>query len=401
MANEATNGRKNLPNPYSTENRAAYKMGSIESFLHDTLGFRTGVDKYNEEMDNAASAWDAQQANNAYEEEYNSAQAQTARMQAAGLNPDLDPSKIAPGEATEFTEPEAAPESPMGQDLETLEKAGEGAAGLAMFVLDMFNGGIAIKTALQGLKNMKVEGENTEIKGSKELFEAVQKAHEIYGNLDKNGNGLTYASGRYVGKAMGYSNRRLDEFARMYDDIYSSVPVIMKNRENLNTLAKTNWTAENLDLILGTEKLGLEAAASKALVEATRNKQIAEVLENYPEFTKEQLLAGNIEAIARAAAAGDEAKITHYTARAEKAVQEVRTINAESDKKLAEEDNKIIENFYNERKTTWLDAAIPAYGAIRKMSVRRMYERATRRRMGKNADVQDNKVKTPKIKGKL
>lgn len=403
MANITTTpqSRGEITNPYDAEHRAEYKMGSVEAFLHDKLGFRTGIDTYNENMDNASAAWLAQQENNAYEEGYNSPEAQAERMRAAGLNPDIAPNTVTPGEAAEFTEPESAPQAPEGQDMEAIIKAGSAGANLAMFLLDMTNGGIAAATAVQGLKNLKLEGENTEIAGSEELTEAVRRAHEEYGNLDRNGEGLTYANGLYIGKAKGYSGKRLGEFSRMYDDLYGSVPVVLKNRENINTLAKANWTSENMNTILDTEKLGLEATAKRLLVETERNKQIAEVLEKHPEFTKEQMLAGNIEAMATAAAAGEEAKIAEYRAKAEKAVQEVREINAKADKTASEQDNEIINNFYEERKTTWWDAAFPAYGAIRKMAARRNYERATRRRYGKNADVQDNKISTPRIKGKL
>lgn len=405
MAEEITNitNRGQITNPYDKEHRAEYKMGSVEAFLHDKLGFRTGYDTYHENMDNASAAWLAQQENNVYEEQYNSAEAQAQRMREAGLNPDIAPGSIAPGEATEFTEPESMPQAPEGQDMEAVIKAGTAGANLAMFIVDMVSGGISIATAMRGLKNLKLEGENTEIAGSQEMFEAVQKAHEIYGNLKqgKEEQGLTFASGRYVGKAMGYTGRRLADFARMYDDTYNSIPVITKNKGNLNTLSRTQWESDNMQKILNAEEMGIEATAARLLVETTRNKQIAEVLEKYPEFTKEGLLAGNARAIAEAAAAGDEAKIKHYEAKAEKAIQEVNEINARADKEASEQDNEIILKFYDEMKTTPLDAAIPIYGAIRKYTVRRRYERATRRRYGRNTDVQDNKIRVPRIKGKL
>lgn len=397
---ETPTTRGQITNPYTQENRAQYKMGSIETFLHDKLGFRTGIDKYNEQMDNAANEWETQNQSLAYEEMYNSPEAQAQRMRQAGLNPDINASSIDPGTAGEMTEPETVPESPEGQDLEAMEKAGDAAASLGMFLIDMAAGGIGIGTALQGLKNLKLEGENTEIAGSEELFKAVQKAHETYGNLDKSGDGLTYANGLYIGKAMGYSGRRLGEFSRMYDDIYNSVPTILKNKDNINALTRSNWTAENIETILGAEKLSYEAAAQKALVESKRNKQIADVLTEYPEFTKEMMLSGKIEAMANAAAAGDNAKITHYTERAEKAVQEVRRINAEADKELAEQDNEIITKFYEEQKPTWKDALFPGYGLIRRKILRRQYERASRRKYGRNNDVKDNLEKF-RIKGKL
>lgn len=398
---ETITNRGQITNPYAQGTRAEYKMGSIEKFMHDTLGFRTGYDQYNEQMDNASREWETQNQSLQYEENYNSPEAQAARMRAAGLNPDIAPGEIAPGEAGEMTERENVPDSPMGQDMEALEKAGEGAAGLAMFLLDMGAGVTSIASTMRGIKNMAIEGENAELLGSAELMEAVEKAHQIYGNLNKEGEGLTYASGRYVGKAQGYTGRRLDQFTRLYDDIYSSVPVVMKNKENINALTRTNWTSENIDMILGAEKLGIQAAANKALVEATRNRQIADVLEKYPEFTKEELLAGNAEAIANAKAAGNEAKISGYREKAEKAIQEVNEVNAKADKELAEQDNEIIKGYYDEiGKMKWYDVAFPAYGFVRRRLARRQYERASRRKYGRNNDVKDSAEKI-RIRGKL
>lgn len=390
MADKSTeiNSRSQIQNPYSRENRATYRVGSLERFLHG-MGFRTGYDKYMEEMDNQAQAWETQNQSLAYEENYNSAQEQTARMKEAGINPDLDPSTISSGQAAEMAETENRVESPMGQDLEILEKAGEGAAGLAMFLLDMSTGAIAIKSGLQGIKNLKLEGENTEIAGSEQLREAVAKAHEMFDPKDKDSD---FYSGRYIGKAMGYSGRRLDQFARLYDDTYNSIPVLLKNRNNLNELQKARWTDDNMGLILEAEELGLKAASKKALVEAERNKQIAEVLKEYPEYTKEMMLSGNIQAMAEASMANTEADAEKAEGRARKARAKVNEINAKADEQLAEEDNAIIQEFYEKRKTTVWDALFPAYGAIRKFSARRAYERASRRKYGRNNDVQDNKL---------
>lgn len=393
---ETPQNRGQISNPADEEHRAKYRMGTIETFLHDKLGFRTGIDKYNEEMENASAVWKAQQENNAYEEAYNSAEAQAERMRAAGLNPDIAPGSVEPGQATEFTEPESMPESPAGIDLEAAIKAGEGAAKLGLFIVDMASGAIGISTAIQGLQNLKKEGENLEIAGSEEIQQMVEEAHKTYGNLKqgKDEMGLTFANGLYIGKARGLSGKRLGQFARAYDDTYNSIPVITANKANINELAKTQWQSDNMKLILDAEKMTYEATAKRLLVETERNKQIAKVLKDNPEFMKEQLLAGNAQAVAEAAAAGDEAKIAGYREKAEKAIEELNRINAEADQKANEQDNEIITEFYDKLKPTKWDALFPAYGMVRRFSLRREYERATRRRYGRNTDVQDNQIKT-------
>ena len=75
------------------------------------FGFRTGQDKYREEMSNNYNAYVAQLLGTMREEKYNSEAAKAARMRAAGENPDLLGTSGA-SDASEFTDPETMPVVP-------------------------------------------------------------------------------------------------------------------------------------------------------------------------------------------------------------------------------------------------------------------------------------------------
>lgn len=93
-------------NPYANNNR----QDSVWDRIGNLFGFRTGADKWQDELDVRAQEYDAQLASVVREEEYNSEAAKVARMKAAGLNPDLAGLGDA-SSASEFSEPETSPES--------------------------------------------------------------------------------------------------------------------------------------------------------------------------------------------------------------------------------------------------------------------------------------------------
>lgn len=93
-------------NPYANNNRE----DSVWDRIGNLMGFRTGADKWQDELDVRSQEYDAQLASIVREEEYNSESAKVARMKAAGLNPDLHGLQNA-SSASEMSEPETSPES--------------------------------------------------------------------------------------------------------------------------------------------------------------------------------------------------------------------------------------------------------------------------------------------------
>lgn len=73
-------------NPYASFD---YRHTGWQKFL-EGIGFRTNFDQYRESMANNAKEYDAQLAEKAHNEEYDSPAAQAARYRAAGINPDIN-----------------------------------------------------------------------------------------------------------------------------------------------------------------------------------------------------------------------------------------------------------------------------------------------------------------------
>lgn len=330
--------RQQLTNPYDTEHRAQYKMGSMESFLHDTLGFRTGVDQYNEQMDNAASEWAAQNQSLEYEEQYNSAAAEAARMREAGLNPDLKPDTIKPGEAGEMTEPETVPSSPGGEDMAILQAAGESAAKLGLALIDIYSGGIAAMATKQGTEiALKQYQRDTDIAEEKAIREMVNEAISIYGTRENE-----YYNGGYIASRKGLTGRRYEKFSRLYDDALISVPGIarkLQEKNKLNDTKRENISSEralNLeDKLWDIKDTMAKAEITIAEIKQEEARRKAEFLKNNPKFTREELEAGILKSNASEA---------EWNA----AAAQWRKIGAEAEAKIAKANSDAIELYEKE-----------------------------------------------------
>lgn len=354
---QATNGRKNLPNPYAAENRAAYKMGKVETFLHNTLGFRTGIDKYNEEMDNAAAAWQAQQANNAYEEEYNDAASQAARMQEAGINPDLAHNQIEPGQATEFTEPEAAPESPAGIDIEAFQRATEISAKIASIALDAITGSAGIfstiTNAATSLGNYAIEKDTKEANLGKTLREMVM---ESYGEVEPIISGMSNLSGGaewaaktfggagdFLAKARGLSGKNRKKFAFMYDSTINSATAKIKSAQKIGEINMANANpavaAPYLYKQIEMQKVAHDAAVYDILLEKARLE--SQVLQENTELFKGMTVAEMRNTIHKAVISGNEAEISKYN----KVIARLDKIDREAEQKQRDKDREFIHNW--------------------------------------------------------
>lgn len=287
--------RQQLTNPYDAEHRAQYKMGSMEAFLHDRLGFRTGVDQYNEQMDNAASEWAAQNQSLEYEEQYNSAAAEAARMREAGLNPDLKPDTVKPGEAGEMTEPETVPSSPGGEDMAILQAAGESAAKLGLALIDIYSGGIAARATRIGTAlNVAKTKSDIDIQEAEEIRKMVDNAISIYGTNEEE-----YSNGGYIARRMGLTGKRYEKFSRAYDDALASIPAMAKRLRANNDLtnAKTETKAaeralERQDMLEDIKDTTAKAEVEIAQIKQEEARRKAEFLKNNPTFTREELEAG-------------------------------------------------------------------------------------------------------------
>ena len=132
-------------NPYRNQE---YKESGWQKFL-SSLGFRTQADAWKENMSVQAAEYDAALAQKQFDTEYNSPSEQAARMRAAGLNPDLDPSSIDSGSAAPMGEDPSTPMQSTG-DEETLGRVANG-------IMSAFTSALGIVTTFQGIHRNHLE----------------------------------------------------------------------------------------------------------------------------------------------------------------------------------------------------------------------------------------------------
>lgn len=132
-------------NPYRNQ---PYKESGWQKFL-SSLGFRTQADAWKENMSVQAAEYDAALAQKEFDTNYNDPQSQVARMKAAGLNPDIDPSSIDSGSA-----------APMGEDPSTpMQSTGDEGTimGVANTLLSSFTSALGIFDTFQGMHKRHLE----------------------------------------------------------------------------------------------------------------------------------------------------------------------------------------------------------------------------------------------------
>lgn len=92
-------------NPYRG---LTYTKSPWQNFL-SKIGFRTQADAWQENMQVQANEYDAALLEKIQEEQYNDPSSQVARMKQAGLNPDIDPSSIDSGSASQLGDDPSTP----------------------------------------------------------------------------------------------------------------------------------------------------------------------------------------------------------------------------------------------------------------------------------------------------
>lgn len=137
-------------NPYRSAG-LNYKESPWQKFL-SALGFRTSADVYRENMAVQADEFDAQIAQQAYAEQYNSPVEEMARMKAAGLNPDISGGQgISAGEAQT---PNQDPSLPISSEADITSDA------VNMFangVLSCFSSALGLVSSVQGIQRTHLE----------------------------------------------------------------------------------------------------------------------------------------------------------------------------------------------------------------------------------------------------
>ena len=345
---ETPQTRGQIQNPYTAGTRAEYKQGKIEQFLHDSLGFRTGIDQYNENMDNLAAQWDTQNQSLAYEENYNSAAEQTARMREAGLNPDIN-GDVNAGIASEMAEPETSPETPEGIDVQMLQKRFEFKAQIAALALDMATGAAGVFSTIT---NAAIQKGNAEIDQGQKLRTL---ANEAYGELEPHlkanalpGENDFWAktlgnAGGFLAKMNGLSGKNAKKFKAMYNGMVNSATAKFKTLEKQGKLieAEANPAIQLPGVYADVQAAMLKASAIDYDIELEKSQRELEVLKNNPELFKGMTTAMMRQKISEAVLTNNQAEIAKY----DKAIKELDKIDREYEQKQLTADREYIRQF--------------------------------------------------------
>ena len=150
-------------NPYRNVD---YKVSPWQKFL-SWLGFRTQADAWKENMAVQANEYDSAIIQKAYNEDFNDPQSQVARLRAAGLNPDLDPSSVSSGEASPMPEDPSTPMQSTGQEGQLLSFA-EG-------IMNIASTAIGLVGSVQGISRNALQNSLLATEGETAISDLAQR----------------------------------------------------------------------------------------------------------------------------------------------------------------------------------------------------------------------------------
>lgn len=177
------------------------------------FGFRSGYDRAQEQYNLASAEYQAQLAQLASEEQYNSPSAQAMRMREAGFNPDLNGlGDVSP--ASEFDNQQASPD--VSADVEL--------GSVVSTVLSAFTGTMSILKDMRSLKQMNQAIDANDIQLGNSLLDFFKNSHGLFDQYDFDAD--------LKDSVQGYHE----------DSIISSLFGSQRNRKRFSELRKT---AEN------------------------------------------------------------------------------------------------------------------------------------------------------------
>lgn len=141
--------------------------------IWEGLGFRSKFDEYRDSMAANAREYEAQLAEKAHNEQYDSPVEQNARLRAAGINPDLA-GETSSGSSSPMEPDPNAPIAPGSHDPVSVVK------GFADSVMACFTGGLSLAKSGMDLMQMKNDIERGKIDNSKSLFDFAMRSAAEY-----------------------------------------------------------------------------------------------------------------------------------------------------------------------------------------------------------------------------
>lgn len=234
-----------MNNPYATfDYHHTWWQKLLEGF-----GFRTDFNKYQESMNMNAKEYEAQLLEKAHNEEYDSAQAQAARMRAAGINPDLQ-GGVDAGSSSGMEPDPSIPVAP-GDDSGVL-------TGFVNTVLGIFTTAIGFSKDALSLAQMRNSVESGNIANSDALFNlgynaAVRFIPDQFPGSDdpdwmNRASDLAFAN---MAPLLSRKQQRL--FRNQLNSLYGSAPVKAEQWESWKKAAENKMS---LAKVYGSEFFG-------------------------------------------------------------------------------------------------------------------------------------------------
>lgn len=209
-------------NPYR-KNIDNYQPSFLQK-LWMSLGGRTQYDAWRENMQVQADEYDAALAQKQFDTEYNDPQSQVARMKAAGLNPDIDPSTINSGSAASMGEDPSIPMQSSGE---------EGQIGqFISTVVSCFSSALGMVSTVQGIHRNHLQNSLLDLEGDERISDLVKKMAPTFvdrlTNNQANFNVDDYLNTAY-GRAEIFARKNLprkyrDKFNSAVRNFFSSAP---------------------------------------------------------------------------------------------------------------------------------------------------------------------------------
>lgn len=136
-------------NPYANMD---YRQSFWQKVLSG-LGFRTNYDAYKESMALQAKEYDAQMAQKAYNEQFDSALAQTQRLREAGINPDIA-GDVSAGESQSPVDDGNPPVPPQADDFGLVS---QGLQSLGAMAINSVQMALGFAKDFQSLRQMRID----------------------------------------------------------------------------------------------------------------------------------------------------------------------------------------------------------------------------------------------------
>lgn len=223
-------------NPYANP---VYKESGWQKFL-SSLGFRTDKDRYLEGMNLQAQEYDNALLQKEYNEQYDSALAQSQREREAGLNPNLT-GNVDAGSSSEMAE-DGNPPQPSESDLGQVSEFASNVLNAVQMAYGLFSSGISVAGAMQDLKGKGIANRIASIEENNKLFDfaedAVIRVLPSVKDLEGEGEVSNYYNALKSAYGGQMSKKQFKKFMHYAQQFQNNINVDDKYFEKLSKRAK-------------------------------------------------------------------------------------------------------------------------------------------------------------------